>query len=689
MKTETFFFASDAINRYGYIIDIQAFERLIKDVQKGGIPMLIAHDFHKPVGWNLPFGVYIKPGIAFATASRWIVENELEQSLITEKTNQFLNERYQNTYLPVKDSFLDSLSSEINDDSLKIDCGCAAIVQANIALDEFKDFFDGATLDKNGLIPVQYLLTEFDYYKQGIFKHRRKPLCLFAHPYFRRSQSRLNNFYSTFLDELMGLSTNEDVAIRIRIDPDMIGYSPSCLEVGELAYHYGPKYNDKIEQIKHGITRHQSTDLDRKITGVSATEFYGKHEGNEFTFEVEEIKEHPAGSTEEDYACRYVHAIYDKKEGSFHHFDGAIRSYNFESIIERVSQSFVEAGRKAKYTKLFRIDGKIPVSLWKSLVTHYYQENPLIYEYFDIDVSHLKTQSSKRFEPITKALPYDMTIKKGIRIFLSYHEITKPLEQGRFIDIFDVMCDETEKKYFVEHNVFELKFALAKLGEDLAISENVDIMKFDDDLWNIPSIMHEGENAPDLLMKTVEAMCNLFSAMILRASKKTVSLTLSYTVNSRIVRISSFGTIQNQLNWLKSITNIPITENDLTKWVTIQQQYLKQYSAEDDNDMDVALLQEDGVLYIKRVQVKSGFQITTNESGGYSIFLSEAGTPKEIIDMCSQKQIRPTIAFKIGSIVWEDTGENYLTSFRSKWMDKLTCNLLVKECSPVAIFWAK
>lgn len=689
MKTETFFFASDAINRYGYIIDIQAFERLIKDVHKGGIPMLIAHDFHKPIGWNLPFGVYIKPGIAFASAIRSIAENELEQTVITGKTNQFLNERYQNTFLPVKESFLDSLSSEIQEDSLKIDCGCAAIVQTNIAFDEFKDFFEGATFDKNGLMPLQYLLTEFDYYKQGIFKHKKRPLCLFAHPYFRRSQSRLNNFFFTFLDELVSLTTNTNVTIRIRIDPDMIGYSPSCVEMGELAYHYGPKYNDQVEQIKHGISRHQSTDLDRKFSGISATEFYGKHDGNEFTFEVEEIKDHPAGSTEEHYACRYVHAIYDKQAVSFHHFDGAIRSYNFESIIERVSQSFIEAGRKAEYTKLFRLDGKLPVSLWKSLVTNYYQENPLIYEYFDIDISHLKPQSSKKTEPVTKVLPYDMTMKEGVRIFLSYHEITKPLEQGRYVDIFDVIGDENGKNYFVEHNVFELKFALAKLGEDLAISENVDIMKFDDDLWNIPSIMHTGENAPDLLIKTIEAICNLFTAMIMRASRKTVSLTLSYVVNNRIVRISSFGRIQDQLNWLRSLKNIPLTEDDLTNWVTTQSQYIKQFSPEDDNDIDEALLQQDGVLYIKRVQVKTGFQIKPNESGGYSIFLSEAGTPKDIMDMCSQKQIRPNIAFKIDNAVWEDTGENYFTSYRSKWMDKLTCNLFIKECSPVAVFWAK
>ena len=42
-------------------------------------------------------------------------------------------------------------------------------------------------------------------------------------------------------------------------------------------------------------------------------------------------------------------------------------------------------GRRSDYTKIFRIDGDLKLSDWKSLVTNYMQDNPLIYEYFDAE----------------------------------------------------------------------------------------------------------------------------------------------------------------------------------------------------------------------------------------------------------------------------------------------------------------
>jgi hypothetical protein len=689
MKTDIIFFASDTINRYGFRIDIEAFERLIKNIHEGGMPMLVGHDFHRPVGWNLPFGVFIKPGIAFATACRWIAQNEADQSIILSKTNHFLNDRYENTFIPVNESFLNSLSTKVEKDSLKIDCGCAAIMQTDIAINEFKEFFEGTTPDKSGLLPLSYVLSEFDYYKQGIFKHKKKPLCVFAHQFFRRSQSRFNNFFFSFLDELITLSENPDLTIRIKLDSDLIGYSPSCREMGELAYHFGPKYNDQIDQIKHGITKHQCSDLQRKFSGISVTEFFGKHDGNEFTFESEEIRDSPSGTTDDHYACRYVHAIYEKNSGNFRHFDGAIRSYNFESIIDRVAQSFLEAGRKAEYTKLFRIDGKLTISKWKTLVTHYYQENPLIYEYFDVDLTHLTSQLPLSLSPVRKVLPFEIKAEAGLKILLSYHEIREPLKEGRYVDVFDRLSTEDRNTYFLEHNVFEVKFALAKLGEELSIPDDIDFLKLGDDLWNIPSIMHFGENHSNLLSKTIEAMRNLFKAMIQRSIHKTISLTLSYVVNDRIVRISSFGAIQNQLNWLESLTAVPMTEEDLNIWVTAQRKYLDKFTPSDDDALDEALLQQDGVLYIKRVQLLTGFKIENSGSEGYSILLLEDGIAEEVRDMCLKKQIRPVLALKINRAVWSDTGENYFTSQRSKWMDKLSGNLVITENGPSAVFWAK
>lgn len=687
MKSDIIFFASDAINKYGYFIDIQAFEKLIKDVNKGGVPMLIAHDFHRPVGWSRPFGVFIKPGIAFMASSREIVENQSDQNLVITRVNHFLHDRYESSFLPIHDEFVKSLVSPVEEDSIKLDCGCAAIFEKDIVVHEFPDFFDKSVLDKSGLFPLSYILTEFEYHMQGVFKHKRRPLCVFAHEYFRRSQSRLNNLFFTFLDELMTLSGDPDVGIRIRLDLDLIGYAPSYKEIGELAYHYGPKYNDNIDQIKHGITRHQCSEFDRRFSGVASMEFYGKHDENEFTFEAEEIKDFPAAETDEHYACRYVHAIFDKQNKIFNHFDGAIRSYDFESLTTRVSQTFLEYGRKAEYLKLFRIDGKLPIDKWKTLVTHFYQENPLIYEYFEIDVSGLK--SNFREKPLIKELlPYEIEEEDGLRIFLSYHEIFHPINNGRYVDAFDVFSDDKGDCQFLEHNIFELKFSLAKLGEDLSMPGEIDFVKFDDNLWNIPSIMHAGENQNDLVAGTIKAMKNLFASMIDRGIYKTISLTLSYIIDGRIARISSFGSIGNQLDWLATFDSLPTTETALTEWVTCQRKYLDQYKWTEGNAMDEALLQHDGVLYMKRVQLLTGYEVIPDDKGGLSIRLSEPGLSAEIMKLALGRKVRPVIAVKIEKAIWSDNGADYFSSNKSKWMDEVTGNLAVIECTPLGVFWA-
>ncbi|MBA5603866.1 hypothetical protein H3H36_00625 [Duganella sp. FT3S] len=84
------------------------------------------------------------------------------------------------------------------------------------------------------------------------------------------------------------------------------------------------------------------------------------------------------GST---YGCRYAHAEFSANEDAITHFDGAIRAYPAEAYFDRIDTSIDKAGKHSDYSKLFRLDGGLPISDWKRLLTDYFQGNALIPEY--------------------------------------------------------------------------------------------------------------------------------------------------------------------------------------------------------------------------------------------------------------------------------------------------------------------
>lgn len=687
MKDELICLTSDAINRYGYLVHITALEKSLKETYDKGVPMLIGHDFHRPIGWTLPLGLFIEPKLSRLLAIRMLAENKGEISKVQNALQNFLGKKYHERFSDFKEEFLKLIQDNLTDGYTKIDSGCVAVVSKDIALKIFEHLFDNC--DDDGLIALGEILINFDYAGQGIFKHKFSPLAVYAHRYFRRSQSRHNNFYFHFLDALVGQKDKVDLTVKIRLDKDMVGYAPSFHEVGELEFHYGPKYTDDISNIKHGITRHECNPSERFYSDISVSEFYWKTDDDEMTFEMEELKDDPSPAEQDVYHCRYIHSIFKKDINEFIHFDGAIRSYDMESMLDRVGKTFVQYGRKAQYKKLFRLDGKIELKVWKTLITHYLQGNPLIYEYFGVanerEMFRIPEPSLTKYQ---KLLPYGVSKEEGLKLFISYHKLPEDLTTGRYIDIFDVMSAGESKIYCLEHLILEVQRALQRVGEDLAIPGHIVLTKCNDEFWNIPSIMHHGDNVPHLITKTIDAFTNLFTSMIEKGIDITISLTLSFTLNNRIVRISSYGNIYNQLSWLKASFPFDITETGLTAWIEKQREYLNAF-VQGNNDLLIgSLVQYDGVLYIKRVPVSFPYEHIPDEVGlKYTItFPKEDGD--EELELYNQKKIRAVLHMSIEKAVWSDTKEDYITSKRSKWLDADDVTVDLVECTPLGLYWA-
>lgn len=685
MKHDLLCMNSDRVNRYGDVFPVSTMEKSLKEIFDKGMPLLIGHDFSRPVGWNLPFALYLESHLGRMISNRFVATSYSEMTAIRNAVQTFIGERCAKEFREKGQPFLDVVAPNLTANRTLVENECLAIIDREIATRTFSWLFE--EVDVDGLLPLALILKNFEYLSQGVFKHKASELCLFAHEFFRRSQSRFNCFHFFFLDAFVAIAGLPESTFKIRLDKHMIGYAPTFHERGELEYHYGPKYNDDISKMKMGLSRFECTPAERAYHNVSSTEFYWKKEKEEFAFELEELKDDPSPEAGELYHCRYIHSYYREDSDSFRHFDGAIRSYDMQQMVDRVDKTFVQYGRKAQYKKLFRIDGKLPLASWKSLITHYMQGNPLIYEYFDLK------QDLQSFEvtPISRTLyeglvPFDMKKEEGLKIMVSYHRLPEDEKQGRYIDIYDIMKDGGENIYCLEHLIVEVKNALGMTGEDLEIRDDIAYIKCNDAFWNVPSIMHRG-NAEQSLQKTVDAFVSLFSAMVEKSCELFVSLTLSFEFNQRVIRVSSYGHIENLLDWLRHQFPIPFTESGLTDWVQKQRNYLNKFEANTDSPLLNHLVNSDGVMYIKRVPIEFPCRFEEDDRGLKTIVSFPAD--HEILKLLEQDRIRAVFCMQVKKAVWSDTREDYFVAGRSKWLSNSGAHVELLECAPLAAYWSK
>ena len=210
---------------------------------------------------------------------------------------------------------------------------------------------------------------------------------LYYHQFLRRGFSGEPNF--SFLGQLAryrhkSLDVN---SIRIAIDHRRIINVDQYRQVMELDTWYGPRFDRaKIDDPNVvGLTVVGRTcPIPLDSYPLERTEFFWKtNEGESLkTLEIEEISS-SASSYDQWHINRYIHAQRDIAQKTFRHFDGAAKVYSLENYRERVDQAMPRHSRPAHYIKLFRIDGKIDLDDWLSLVSLFYKGNEMVIEYFD------------------------------------------------------------------------------------------------------------------------------------------------------------------------------------------------------------------------------------------------------------------------------------------------------------------
>lgn len=674
---------STEINRKNILFPVETLESALNQTWEKGIPFLIDHDLHRPRGWAYGLALYLEPYLGRSTASFYIPEDTTE----TEKILKALNIHWQKKINEINLDHLQKLKSLIEKHLTKNarlhDANSVCFIDKGIVNKIFPEIF--SKKDKDGLIPIQLLSPK----SPGIFE--KDGLLIFAHPYFRRSLSRYNNFNSEFLSQLQNCK-KKFKDIKISLDEDMIGLSESFVPSIELDYWRGPKFSDNLLKIPTGVTIHTNSEVEKESEGISRTEFGWYIQDGKQTFECEEIKDIPScGVSKYMFGCRFIHSIIDEKTGKAKHLDGAIRLYNEETMIKRLDTDIKKFGRNSQYTKLWRIDDLVEVDLWKSLIADYYRGNSLIEEYFEgKNISKqeniISIQDPKI--PLYEYVPCHLDAGDGIKISISYHSKTEKEKYGRIIQSFDVIGNDLKKYNYIEADTIEIIKRLRKKGESVNLPDGISYIAFEDMVINFPLFLHTGDKGIILAEQTNIAFSELLDDWRKRKDDRLVSYNIGVEYTNKIVYFSYIGHIQDLKIWMDSNeSQLPKKEDDLGNWCEKALSFITDKFPKPKFDTIWNSLKENGLLIFERrlIDEKEKNELSICYDKGLHCQMDLANNKQKFNDIVSYNlTLAPIFLIKKSSC--SACTKNYRECNCSKYRDKGTCQKIT-DSEIITLFW--
>lgn len=550
------------INRYGTIFTVGALWSGLEQTWEFGLPTNIGHDFHRVVGWNKPWMLHLAPARGSLGSVMEMAESAAEYAQLRAVAQQNWLRRIDKLVLPHVDELRAKAKRGIDGTERLTYAGSAALVGRDFARRVFPSVFE--LVDKDGLVPLEKLQPR----APGVFQH--EDLLFFAHPYLRRSLSRMNTLNGPFLREFQVADLPVTCKRRIALDSDLVGLASTYSDAMELAYWWGPHFDDNLNAIPVGITRHEASDEQRLGSGILRTEFWWYVQKNLRTFECEELcANETSGPGKERFGCRFVHSILGA-DGVPIHLDGAIRMYGNAEMKQRRKLDIVKAGRRTVYSKLWRIDGPTPVSKWKELIAHYYRDNTLVGEYFGgketVEDGSAPTETTAPSE--SPILPVVLREEDGVHVASILHPIRDELPSA---DV--VLCPwdhisrgDEDTKYF-EADAVEIFKAIRRNGRTLFVPPGMIRFDWRDNQSNLPSLLHIGPHALSSCQETLLACRQLFEFWHGRAPSRAVTLTVGIRFATCNLWLSYGGVVGPMVAWLRDSASQPPTDlADMRKW---------------------------------------------------------------------------------------------------------------------------
>ena len=682
-------FNSDQESRDGKRFAISALEDGIWMTAIYGVPSNLSHDVHRPVGWAYAKGLYFEPDKVLTVGYMLLASDDNDMATISAARQKFFANLQNREIAPYADDFIKELGPLYQEQGGNwFSSGMVLYGYDNIVLKAFPRLAEHIANDKDGLVNLDYLLSEFDYLTQGAFKKKGSNLGIIVHPYFRKSLSMYNNFHWIFLDELVALYKKYDITIKLHIEPNYLGYSPSFIPTHEFEYWWGPKFDDDISAIQTGLTQYGSEEFERLYYNILRTEFVWKSEENLHTLELEEVRDQPAPTLVDTYACRYVHSIFDKERKVFDHFDGAIRAYDTELMLERVEKKMTEMGRRSQYTKLFRIDGNLPLANWKSLVTNYMQGNPQIYEYFGLPKPGIQNVADEeKYLSFEKYIPYSINEGDGVRLYTSYHDMLKEQPEDRFICFKDEITLDDGKHDAIEYFTIELKKALQRVGIELSLPKDCKLLIPEDYYANIPCIFHGDKNTQELLNGTLKGVRVLLNRLVKFRKKEVLSLTFSWHMEDKLSVVSALGHVSDLEIWFNSFEEIPVGREKYKEWLTLQATFIKKHGRPTVTPALAKVVYDDGTLYIKRRSVRKDAKLIFPDQENFREVAVEVPNEDVVLaQLLDEKRFSVSPLLLLKKMVCEKTGLDYLESPLSVVLDDNVKQRL-DECELLNFHW--
>ncbi|MCE1187589.1 MAG: hypothetical protein LWX56_00480 [Ignavibacteria bacterium] len=251
-------------------------------------------------------------------------------------------------------------------------------------------------IDKEGLVDLDYFVVKRSQNLLHIGRLLTSNFEILLSPYFRRGYNERSN-YNPFFVYLFQFNKSESLSRSILLDMNRVRIDIDGPICGERDAWFGARFNEKIENIKDGITKLRppsyisESHISFFFREVYSLDIKWETKNNIKTFQLEEFKTEKVVIDIEDkqvYPVRYLHAEYDIDHCKFRHFDGAIHFYTREEYFARRDSDFNYNVKnishiKSDSIKLFKINGKISVKAWVELASHYLYGNPLIIEYYE------------------------------------------------------------------------------------------------------------------------------------------------------------------------------------------------------------------------------------------------------------------------------------------------------------------
>lgn len=579
MKKMRGIYVTDEVNRYGEVVAPEAVFGAYEKQWQEYFPSNFNHDMTIPLGYSRFDGLLFAPKIMYGLNTVTLGETDEEIRACADIGFSCQLNAELKAHKAEFDELERLLSPHLVEPKRYV-FGCSALHDRDIVKRVYPELWESA--DGDGLIDINDLTPigggAYRIGEDGKF-------AVYPHKLFRRAFSHLNSLNLDILkrlDSLRGVGKS----VRIAIDPDLIGLASACRISVEYAYWWGPKFDDDLEKIPPGVTVHANEEFD-KLGGVKRTEFYWHGGGEKRAFECEEIdgaaRLRRGGSR--FTACRYVHSVVDK--GVPVHIDGAVRVYSAEEMSARETINIDRTDRSAEYIKLWRVDGELPVALWKELLTHFYRDNTQIGEYLggkDEVLDGIRANKAERkaereengrmklddFIPRAVLRPSEVLLKL---YFSEKRESSEKGEKGEkgeteiLVVPTDTYTDKDERRaLFYDAATVEL-CKLARRSGLSVTAERAAIVSFGDCIHNFPNFVCKSVDAANKLICAIKDLLSAWENNGKRAVV-TFSIEAPYPTKSVVFSFCGHSAKLCELFSNGKFEPLPTDEADVCGWCT-------------------------------------------------------------------------------------------------------------------------